>query len=307
MEGLKTLFKGMSSWVQLIFLVFFVLIGIMVLNVIILVALFLMGFDPSKPMNLMQSVDFLRLNLFAQSPLIFLFPAVLWAYLFTDGMGEGLKIDRFPKWKFLVLGVVLIIIIQPFISFVGYYNNRLVLPESLHWLEVMMRTMEDSAAQTLNLLLENKSPLDIILGFILIAVFAGICEEFFFRGALQQIFKRIIGNYHVAVWLTAIIFSAIHMQFYGFVPRVILGALLGYLFVWSGNLWVPIIIHTLNNALSVAAYYIWGAEALSSDSVESFGTGNTLWVSLVSIVLTVLVMIYMSRLHLRQRVEQGDI
>jgi len=95
-----------------------------------------------------------------------------------------------------------------------------------------------------------------IVNLIIIGLLPAIAEEFLFRGALQQLLYEGFKNIHVAIWVTAIIFSAIHVQFYGFVPRMILGAILGYLFYWSGNIWVPIIGHLFNNGGQVALTYL---------------------------------------------------
>lgn len=307
MNDIKKLFQGMSSWMQLIFLLLFVFASYIILAVIIAFIMLAMGVDITNPMAMMESTSFLRISLFVQSPILFFLPACLWGFLFNNNIGDGLKINKVPDIRFVILGVLLIIVIQPFISFTGYYNDKLALPESLSWLERMMRSMEDTAAAQFDQLLSGRSFVDLILNLVLIAVFAGICEEFLFRGALQQIFRKIIGNYHITVWLTSFIFSAIHLQFYGFVPRLILGAVLGYLFIWSANLWVPVLVHTLNNAFSVVLYHIYGKEALSQSSSDTFGVGDTSWGALVSIALSVLIMIYMSKMYLRRSIEQGEI
>ena len=96
---------------------------------------------------------------------------------------------------------------------------------------------------------------------------AGLSEEIFFRGFIQRLFIENKLNHHLAIWFTAILFSAIHLQFFGFVPRVLLGAVLGYLYFYSGNLWLSIIAHTVNNGFAVVMAYITGS--LESDPISN--------------------------------------
>jgi membrane protease YdiL (CAAX protease family) len=110
-----------------------------------------------------------------------------------------------------------------------------------------------------------------ILSVIIIAIIPGIGEELLFRGFLQNIFRKIIQNDHVAVWLAAFFFSFIHFQFYGFIPRFLLGALFGYLYLWSGNLIIPITAHFLNNFVSLFSLYIYqkGLTDFDAESTEA--------------------------------------
>ncbi|MFV0468894.1 MAG: type II CAAX prenyl endopeptidase Rce1 family protein [Dysgonomonas sp.] len=307
MDEIRKQFREMSSWTQLIFLGVFTFAGIILLNLIVLIAIPFFGLNPTDPIGLAGSANYIKFILLVQSPLIFLMPACLWSYMFKEKITTGLRINKFPEWQFLILGIALIFIIQPIVSFTGYYNSKLVLPEAFAPIENMMRSMEDQSAAMLKPLISDMSVSGLIINLTLIAVMAGICEEFFFRGALQQILRRIIGNYHVTVWVTAFIFSAIHLQFYGFIPRLILGALLGYLFVWSANLWVPVIMHTLNNSFSIIGYHIYGYEIMSSDSNTVFGVGDTWWATAGSGALTIFIMIYLAKLYLRRSVEEGKI
>ena len=92
---------------------------------------------------------------------------------------------------------------------------------------------------------------------------------------------------HVAIWLTAVIFSAVHMQFSGFVPRMLMGALFVYMLVWTGSLWVPILLHFTNNAMAVILYFVALRQGWNMDQIDAIGTGNTLWLGIASVVLTI--------------------
>lgn len=150
-----------------------------------------------------------------------------------------------------LLAVVIMLVSMPFISLITHVNQLLILPNWLSGLESWMQNLEKSAQETTNLLLAGTSIWAYLGNILVIGVFAAVAEEFFFRGALQQLLVKLFKNKHAGVWMTAFIFSLMHLQFYGFLPRIVLGVLLGYLFVYSKNLWIPILIHFLNNALVV--------------------------------------------------------
>lgn len=294
----KEIFLRMSSWSQLFFLLLFSFTGLLLSIVFISILAPVMGG--------IDSLNFIRVMQVFQSVFIFLVPALLCAYLFNEDGCQYLKIKKAVNLKVLIYSIILIVAIQPLISFTGYYNKMMTLPESLSELEQSMQAMENSAAALLERLMADHSPDVVIANFIVIAVAAGITEEFFFRGSLQQLVKKICHNRHVTVWITAFIFSFIHFQFYGFVPRMLLGALLGYIFLWSGNLWIPVIVHTLNNALSVALYYKFHSTPVY-DRLESFGTGDTVWATVASIAVTGVILSLLSREYQRNNPEEFTI
>ena len=112
---------------------------------------------------------------------------------------------------------------------------------------------------------------DFLIGFFIIAVLPALGEEFTFRGWLQPALQKISGNPHIAIWVSAFLFSALHMQFFGFVPRMLLGAVFGYLMYWSGNLWIPIVAHLVNNGFAVVMIYMHqtGAVQFDAESTEA--------------------------------------
>jgi len=125
-----------------------------------------------------------------------------------------------------------------------------------------------------------------LAGLLVIAVIPALGEEVLFRGVLQNIFQKSFGHTqpHAAIWLAAFVFSAIHLQFYGLVPRMLLGALFGYLYVWSGNLWYPIVAHFANNSITLLAIFLYhqGATDTNIESVEAVAW----WAALLSALFT---------------------
>ena len=136
------------------------------------------------------------------------------------------------------------------------WNANIHLPEALKAFELWAREKEDFATQLTKFLTKFDSIGQFILAFVVIAILPGIGEELVFRGLLQPELHRATKNIHAAIWISAILFSAIHMQFFGFVPRVLLGALFGYLYYWSGDLRIAMFAHFVNNGFSVLLMYL---------------------------------------------------
>ena len=157
----------------------------------------------------------------------------------------------------MIFALLVFMVSYFFASFLAQLNKGMILPESMKNIEEMMRSMEDAALETTDMLLSGKSLGSLIMNLVVVAGFAAISEELFFRGALQQFIYEKLKNDHVSIWLTALVFSLVHFQFYGFLPRLFLGAILGYLFNYTQNLWAPILFHFLNNATVIILNFFW--------------------------------------------------
>lgn len=152
----------------------------------------------------------------------------------------------------------------PFIAYLADINEHIQMPGFLKGVEDWMRTMEDSALAMTDFLASTTSIGQLLANIIVVGIFAGVGEELVFRGLLQRKLTKIFKNYHWAVWAAAIIFSAIHFQFYGFFPRLLLGVLFGYLYIWSGNIMIPIFAHALNNSMAVLIGHLISTGVISS-------------------------------------------
>jgi uncharacterized protein len=182
--------------------------------------------------------------------------AIIW-YVYRQKWIDYFQLRQWPSP--LVLGLsILCITATFFVAQTTYWiNQNLPLPAG-------MLEMEEDANALIKQLLVMNSPWELLLNLLVVGVAPALGEELVFRGVIQQQAQRLSKNPHVAIWITAILFSAIHFQFAGFLPRMVLGGVLGYLFWWSGNLWLPIIGHFLFNSLQVVAYYFVG------DKVDAF-------------------------------------
>jgi uncharacterized protein len=162
----------------------------------------------------------------------------------------------FVLFLIMALGLTFMIAISPLVE----WNMNIKFPEFLRGFERWARDAEDKTAQLTKMMTSFASTGDLIIGLIVIALLPAIGEELVFRGMFQNEFFRGTGNIHVSIWVSAIIFSAIHFQFYGFLPRLLLGALFGYLYYWSGTLLVPMFAHFFNNAFGVIMIYLYRQE-----------------------------------------------
>lgn len=228
---------------------------------------------------------------------IFLFPALLFTLLSSRKILETLRLNRAPAANSLLLLLPLFVTFLPLINLTVEWNANMQLPTFLTSLEEWMRQSEDQAMQLTQAFLKMDTPGDLTINFLLIALLPALGEELIFRGIVQQTINKGNSNYHIGVWLAAIFFSALHLQFYGFLPRLLLGAFFGYLFVWSGNLWVPILAHFINNATALLATYILGPNVVKEDFDTIGATESTYLFTAISFVLFLYLLKVFQQLH----------
>lgn len=188
----------------------------------------------------------------------------------------------------LLLVGILVIGFMPFDAIFIELNQKLALPESMKNIQDWMKKSEDSVAEMTKFLTDFKNPSQLIVALVVVAILAGISEELMFRGVLQNIALRAFGNPHLAIWFAAFWFSFIHFQFYGFLPRMFLGALFGYLYFWTKNIGVPIFAHIVNNGFTLLMVYLYKNKAVNVD-IESTQS-VPLTAALGSLVLTVIIL-----------------
>jgi membrane protease YdiL (CAAX protease family) len=169
------------------------------------------------------------------------------------------------EWIPVVAVTFLVVIFMALNSIFIEWNANVHFPEFAKGFEAWARDREDVATELTKFLTEFSSPFEVAIAVIVIALLPAFGEEIVFRGLIQNQLLRSTKNVHVAIWISAILFSAIHVQFFGFVPRMLLGALFGYLYYWSGNLWLAILAHFVNNGFSVLAMYFYQQGNLEFD------------------------------------------
>lgn len=225
-------------------------------------------------------INTLKLMQLFQSIGMFVGPPFILSYLWSEKPMGYLQIGKRMKWWNAIFIAFFMIIAIPFINLLGDFNQQMVLPKMFAGLEAIMKASELQTAKITEQLLNVHSIESLLFNIFLIALLPALGEELFFRGILQRVFQEWKGA-TVAIWISAFIFSAIHFQFYGFLPRLLLGAFFGYLLVWSGNIWLPILAHFINNLMAVIFYYLKnnGYQVIDIDII---GTENTQWLGWIS-------------------------
>jgi len=185
----------------------------------------------------------------------------------------------------VILGIVVIMVSNPFNEWLILQNNQISFPSFLSGLENWMRQSEIQAAQVTNVFLEMENWNDYLINLLMIGVLAALGEELLMRGVLQPVFIKVFKNAHVGIWMAAFVFSFIHFQFFGFFARLFLGAILGYFFYYSKNLWVPIIAHFFNNAFAVTYVFITKVPIYQSDGQIVPTHESSPWLVLISLAL----------------------
>ena len=226
-----------------------------------------------------------------QNICVFMLPAVLTAYYITPRPFALLNLDSKPGLTQVLLVLVVMVVSMPALNYLVHLNESVDLPDSA--IEDWLRNTEAAARAVTDKLLEVDSVGLLMVSVLVIGILTGFCEEVFFRGTQQQIFLLRGINGHVAVWFTAILFSALHFQFYGFFPRLLLGAFFGYLVWKGGSLWLPVIAHAFNNSVTVVFGYIskHDSSAFDFNTVGVPCEGGFPVLALVSLLATVAVFV----------------
>lgn len=245
---LKGIYADKPALFQLFVLLLLILMGAVFSSMIAMGIFYLTyGFNA----NINQYPDMMRLLQLLSSIGTFLCPALGVAWLCSLNPKEYLSIGCVPSGHILLLVLISMFLLSPTISLTGLLNKQMELPSFLALLEEWMRAQEKIAEDLTLSLLAGKSIFTLLANLVVIALAAGVTEEFLFRGALQRIIGQWSGNPHLVIWTAAFIFSAFHMQFFGFLPRLLLGGYFGYLIYWSRNIWIPVFAHFVNNAFAV--------------------------------------------------------
>ena len=244
-----------------------------------------------------DSTPALRIATTIQDLVIFILPAIATAMLISRLPATFLSIDKFAKKKHYILTLMTLIVSIPAMNYIIDWNESMQLPESMKGIEEWMRNSENNAAIMVKTMLGQPDIPNLILSILIVGVRAGLSEELFFRGTLQKILLSKPFNAHIAIWITAFIFSAIHMQFYGFIPRLLLGAFFGYLVMWSGSLWLPIVAHAFNNITTVFVTWLYNRGSIDIDP-NKFGATTTALdttIAITSVIATIVMIIYLKK------------
>ncbi len=261
------------------------LICLLVCSMIGVAVTFFIGADSAMKLKISQAIS---------STLIFIVPPVmLYAFTRTKPLRE-IGFNKISNGWLLLAGMVLMFIALPVINQLTEWNEGMKLGSAFSMFEEMLKAMEDEAARLTEEMLNVTTIGGLITNLVVIALIPAIGEELTFRSVLQQFLVKVCKNAHVGIILAAAIFSAIHFQFYGFLPRMLLGIFLGYSFYCTKSIWTPIIMHFLNNGTAVVVYYLNNKGIINADA-DTFGSTDNVWLLVGSALLVVALLLFMWR------------
>lgn len=263
------------------FLLFSTLFGILIL----------VPFYGTDILSMLQMPDYSNVQLVKAMKIIqilntlggLLLPSVIFMWLCTSENETFGGLTESYSFLPVVLSFFLIVLAQPIVGWANELNSYLSLPEGLSFIENWMKNTEAQGEQITDAFLSTTSTSGLMLNIFMIAILPAFAEEILFRGVLAKLFKDWSGKVHLAIFLSSFIFAAIHLQFYGFLPRFLLGMALGYLFFWSGSLWLPIAAHFANNFLSVLVEFLF-RKGIIHTNAENFGMDNVAWLTILSVI-----------------------
>jgi membrane protease YdiL (CAAX protease family) len=224
------------------------------------------------------------------SPLFF-------SYIVVHEPEDYLKTSFHFPWLLIVVVFLTMILSSPLMEFVGNINQSMNLPQ---W----MRDEENLLQKASDGMLQMKTIWSMFFNLVFIGLITAIAEEFLFRGCLQTIFMRWMKNKHVAIWITAILFSAFHMEFFGFLPRLLLGLFFGYFVAWSGSIWPAIWAHFVNNGTVVVLTYLYQHKLinLNPDNQQVFNYAGYI----ISFVITLLLLVAYRYISVKRQIADID-
>ncbi len=292
--NLIRIFPGISNGGRLLLLISLLILGATLsVGIAYLITVITLGKDVLLSPDIMLNIHFIRIMQILNQIGIFIIPPLILALLTETKPGKYLGFNTFKGWH-LVATISILILMNPVVSLLMEFNEGMRLPEAFKTMEDWMRDSEDKATELVNWMLSYTDPASLVINLFMIVLLPAIGEELLFRAVLIRIFKGIFKNLHIAVWVSAILFSAFHMQFYGFLPRMFLGLAFGYLFIWSGSIWIPVIAHFINNG-TVVVITLLNSNNMITQSPEEFGKVNSPYLIFTSLILLAFVCYYLIR------------
>ncbi len=233
-----------------------------------------------------EAIDFTKFYQFLNQLGVFILPVLLFSFLVSTEPASYLRLKEKPKTIIFSVSFLIVFTILPFINYLEELNQGLQLPQMFIAIEQWMSDKEQQAALYLTeVIIKTNTFPGLLLNLLIVALIPAIGEELLFRGVLLKLIKDITKNPHWAVFISAALFSAFHLQFYGFLPRFTLGLVLGYLFIITNNLLVPVFVHFINNAAAVIVFNLH-YNGFIKISMEDFGSLNNPVYIIGSILMT---------------------
>lgn len=298
----QTLFYDIHPFVKLIMALFITMVSFLVFLIIgMLVALPVFHLSVFELQEIfsdfenVRNIAVLKYFQIVQTLGLFVVPPFIIVFFLYGEVWKSLQLKSLPEWPMAIRVILIMIIGLPVINLLAMWNLQIDLPQWLNSVEEWMKAMEETAKKLTDMFLTTDSIGGFLINLLMIAILPAVGEELLFRGILQRFLIEWLRNRHVGVLIASILFSALHLQFFGFFPRLLLGILFGYLFLWSKNLWLPILAHFVNNGVAVIFYFVFGADAVEKE-INLIGTeSSNLIVAMISLVLVTLLVVSVYR------------
>lgn len=293
--------KNTPVFMQLLFLGLFLLLGSLVFSFLGIWLGQIIWPEVTDLVNLVSSenlsddeINYLRFIQMLSQFLMFVLPALLLLIVVKKSFVNYFLFDVFPDSKMFFQIVALVFLSTPLIGLLTTINQMLVLPDWLSGVEIWMKDKEHQAEILTNQLAATKNLRYLGINLFVMALLPAIAEELVFRGVLLRIMIKSTKKVHLSIFLVAVLFSAIHFQFYGFLPRLLLGMILGYLLYWTSSMWAPVLFHFTNNAIAVVAFYLSSSGKITSKPDE-LGSVEQSWWFLIFIPFFVYLVYYLNK------------
>jgi len=224
---------------------------------------------------------------------LFIIPPIMLGYLFERNSWSYLHAGSTGKVALYIIVFILMFVCLPFINWLVDINAMMKLPAFLEGIENWMKSAEEQAGKLTDTFLSGKSFPNFLFNIFMIGILPAVGEEFMFRGLLQKLLRDWFKNIHIAIFITGFLFGVMHLQFYGLLPRMILGVIFGYLFYWSGTIWVPVFAHFVNNSGAIIISYLANL-GIISQKYQDFGSTHNVLLILLSLLMSFacLLMVY---------------
>lgn len=246
------------------------------------------------------SLNSLRFIQISSQIFTFVLPPILYAMLVKEQPFKSLGFNK-STILWLILGVAMMYTILPLNSIFTEWNANIKFPESLASFEKLMQDLQENATEIMMRFINVDTIGGLILNLFMIAGLAALGEELLFRSVIQTSLIRICKNAHIGIFIASAIFSLFHMEFYGLLPRLVLGLLMGYMYYYSRSIWIPMAMHFANNGTIVFLYYLNNIGAINID-VESFGETN-IFILILSIIAMVALFWFTVKLNKKEELE----
>lgn len=241
-----------------------------------------------KPSDI-EKINTLKILQLISSVFSFIIPSIIVALLFSSkDWFRFLYLYKSPGKLSFILIPVFLVSLMPLMNVIISWNENINFPESMKSLEQSFKAAELSSRNMVNVMISGTSISALIINILLVGLLPAIGEELLFRGVIQKHLAAIFKNHHTAIFIAAFLFSAVHFQFYGFIPRLLLGMIFGYLVYYSGSLWTAIYAHFFNNSMAVIAIYLQNSGRIT-ENPDNFGTQKgDIYFVIISLVLSIL-------------------